>query len=614
MNDMIGQFGVGFYSGFLVANKMIVTTKHNDDDQYIWESDSSRYTILKDPRGDTLKRGTTISLHLKDEAADFIDQETIRNLIKKYSQFINFKIYMWSSKTIEVEDEEVEKPEEKSEEVMDDVDKNEDEDVEVEEASEESENKKKKTISKTVWDWELLNDAKPIWSLKPTEVSESNYTNFYKTLTGDTQEPLAKVHFNAEGEVSFKALLFIPKVQPGDSFNKYGTKANNIKLYVRRVFITDTFNDMMPNYLSFIRGIVDSDDLPLNISRENLQQHKLIKVIKKKLVRKVLDILKKLSKEDAEKCWREYSTNIKLGIMEDNHNRGRLAKLLHFKSSKKNLTNLIGYVDRMKPTQKAIFYVAGSSENEVKNSPFIERLIKKGYEVLYLAEAVDEYTISAIPLFEGKKFQNVAKEGFTLDDSEKAKEKMEELKSTFEPLTKWLSTILSDHISKAVISERLTESPCALVASMFGWTGNMERLAISNAHQKADDPQKTYYLNQKKTFEINPRHSLIRELLRRVELDTEDPTAKDIALMMFNTATLRSGYMLKETSSFAKGVELLMKTTLGIPLGELPEEDVEEDEEQQENDILEGKNEETGAEEEIDAEEEGSKDDEHDEL
>ncbi|XP_015116337.1 endoplasmin [Diachasma alloeum] len=606
MNDMIGQFGVGFYSGFLVANKIVVTTKHNDDKQYIWESDSGSYSIVEDPRGDSLKRGTTISLHLKEEAHDFSEQETIRELIKKYSQFINFKIYLWSSKTIEVEQDEVEKSEEKTEEIKDIKDKNEDEDVEVEEASDESE-KKKKTISKTLWDWELLNDSKPIWTLKPSQVTESSYTDFYKTLTGDTQEPLAKVHFVAEGEVSFKALLFIPKVQPSESFNKYGTKADNIKLYVRRVFITDKINDMMLNYLSFIRGIVDSDDLPLNVSRENLQQHKLIKVIKKKLVRKVLDMIKKLPKEDYDTFWKEYSTNIKLGVIEDPQNRARLSKLLQFKSSKKNLTNLNDYVARMKPKQKAIFYIAGSSEDEVKKSPFVERLDKTGHEVLYLTEAVDEYAISAIPLFEGKKFQNVAKEGFVFDDSDKGKEKMEELKSAFEPLTKWLNTVLSDHINKVLISERLTESPCALVASMFGWTGNMERLAISNAHQKADDPQKTYYLNQKKTLEINPRHPLIKELLRRVEVDTEDATAKDIALMMFKTATLRSGYMLRETASFAESVELLMRKTLGIPLDEVPEE--EEDDE-----VLGGESEETVAEEDVDAEGEESKDDEHDEL
>ncbi|KAK0167086.1 hypothetical protein PV327_004529 [Microctonus hyperodae] len=605
MNDMIGQFGVGFYSAFLVANKIVVTTKHNDDKQYIWESDSSSFSIVEDPRGTTIPRGTTVSLYLKDEALDFLEQDTIKNLIKKYSQFIDFPIYLWGSKTIQVEDTEDEletKTEEKDNETPD-----EDEEANVEEATEEQE-KKKKMIDKTVWDWELINESKPIWTLKPSEVKDEDYSEFYKALTKDSQDPLAKVHFVAEGEVSFKALLFVPKVQPSDSFNRYGTKTDNIKLFVRRVFITDKINDMMPNYLNFIRGIVDSDDLPLNVSRENLQQHKLIKVIKKKLVRKVLDMIKKLSEEDYDKFWKEYSTNIKLGVIEDAQNRARLSKLLKFKSSKNASTDLAKYVANMKPNQKAIYYVAGASEDEVKKSPFVERLIKKNYEVLYLTEAVDEYVISSIPLFDGKKFQNVAKDGFTLDESDKAKERMTELQTSFEPLTKWLGENLNEHISKAQVSERLTDSPCALVASMFGWTGNMERIAISNAHQKADDPQKSYYLNQKKTMEINPRHPLIRELLRRVESDPEDATAKEIAMMMFQTATLRSGYMLRETSTFTDSVEQLMRKTLGIPLDEMPDEE-EDDDESIENILTDAENVN-----EDDVENEEPKEDEHDEL
>ncbi|XP_029044254.1 endoplasmin [Osmia bicornis bicornis] len=614
LNDMIGQFGVGFYSAFLVSNTVIVTSKHNDDKQYIWQSDSNSYSIVEDPRGDTLKRGTTVSLHLKDEALDFLEEDTIRNLVKKYSQFINFPIYLWSSKVVQVDEEEDEQAKDdeskKDEPSTEDKVTEEEDDAKVEDAEEE---KKTKKVEKTVWDWELLNDSKPIWTLKPSEVEEKDYNEFYKTLTKDTQDPLAKIHFIAEGEVTFKSLLFIPKVQPSDSFNRYGTKADNIKLYVRRVFITDKFTDMMPNYLSFIRGIVDSDDLPLNVSRENLQQHKLIKVIKKKLIRKVLDMIKKIPKEEYEKFWKEYSTNIKLGVIEDAQNRARLSKLLSFQSStQKGMTSLSEYVSRMKPNQQHIYYIAGSSEEEVKKSPFVERLDKKGYEVLYLTEAVDEYTISALPEFDGKKFQNVAKEGFTLDEGEKAKERMEQLKSTFEPLVKWLNDILKDHISKALVSERLTDSPCALVASMFGWTGNMERLAISNAHQKSDDPQKAYYLNQKKTLEINPRHPLIRELLRRVEVDTADQTAKDIALMMFRTATLRSGYMLRETASFADSVEQLMRKTLGISLDEVPEEEEAQEEESASAET------EAGSESEkimgMDENEEGKDEEKHDEL
>jgi heat shock protein beta len=530
-----------------------------------------------------------------------LEEDSIKNLIKKYSQFINFPIYLWNSKTVEVDEEVEEVPKADDAEEEKKVDE---EDAKVEDASEE---KEKKKVSKTVWDWELLNDSKPIWTLKPADIVDKEYHDFYKSLTSDAQDPLAKVHFVAEGEVTFKSLLFIPTVQPSDSFNRYGTKNDNIKLYVRRVFISDKFNDLMPNYLAFIQGIVDSDDLPLNVSRENLQQHKLIKIIKKKLIRKVLDMIKKIPAKIYPNFWKEYSTNIKLGIIEDSQNRARLAKLLMFRSSaQKNYTTLPDYVTRMKPNQHHIFYIAGSNIEEVEKSPFVERLLDKGYEVLYLVEAVDEYALSSVPEYDGKKFQNVAKEGFTLDEGPKSAERKQELETTFESLVKYFNDNLKDYISKAQISERLTNSPCALVASMFGWTGNMERLAISNAHQKADDPQKSYYLNQKKILEINPHHPLIRELLRRVEEDKEDVITKNMAMMMFQTATLRSGYMLKETASFAENVEMLMRKSLGIPLDELPDnshDDFAEDVNETENES------------DIDGDDENTKEsEEHDEL
>ncbi|KAK8395595.1 hypothetical protein O3P69_005598 [Scylla paramamosain] len=580
-NDLIGQFGVGFYSAFLVADRVVVTSKNNADKQHIWESDSAEFSVVEDPRGDTLKRGTTVSLHLKEEAYDFVEVDTVKTLVKKYSQFINFPIYLWESKT-----EEVEEPLDEDEVEEDKVE--EDEEGKVEEEKEDK--PKTKKVSKTTWDWTLVNDAKPIWTRKPAEIEDEEYNEFYKTLSKDSKDPLAKTHFIAEGEVTFKSLLFIPEVQPSESFNKYGTRTDNIKLYVRRVFITDDFQDMMPNYLNFVRGVVDSDDLPLNVSRENLQQHKLLKVIKKKLVRKTLDMIKKLEPEDYEKFWKEYSTNLKLGTIEDSANRTRLAKLLRFLSSSSGdkMTSLSEYVERMKEKQEHIYYMAGSSKAEVENSPFVERLLKKGYEVLFLTEAIDEYAINAIPEFEGKKFQNVAKEGLTIDEGEGAKERLEELKKVFEPLTKWLSEdALKDEISKAVVSERLSDSPCALVASMFGWTGNMERLAISNAHQKTHDSHRDYYLSQKKTLEINPRHPLIKELLRRVESDPADERAKNIAEMMFHTATLRSGYMLRNTVDFSKSVEEMMRQTLGIAVDEPVEEEPEYEEAEEDEQLLE---------------------------
>ncbi|KAH9415326.1 hypothetical protein DERP_012622 [Dermatophagoides pteronyssinus] len=562
MNDLIGQFGVGFYSAFLIADKVIVTSKSNDDPvQHIWESDGSSFTIVEDPRGPTLKRGTCVTLVLKEEAKDYLEQDTLRNLIRKYSQFINFKIYLWASR-IETTEEPIE------------------ESTTTEEESKPKTETKNEKIEKTIWEWELINTSKPIWTRNPADITDEEYNEFYKSLTRDTQDPLAKTHFIAEGEVTFRSLLYVPKVNPSDSLNRYGTRTDNIKLYVRRVFITDDFTDMMPNYLNFIRGLVDSDDLPLNVSRETLQQHKLLKVIRKKLVRKVLDMLKKISEADYEVFWREYSTNIKLGIIEDSANRARLAKLLRFLSSNSmdKMIPLSDYVKRMKEKQEHIYYIAGTSLDEVSRSPFVERLLKKGFEVLYLTDAVDEYAISALPEYEGKKFQNVAKDGLDLSSqSERTKEKQEQLDKEFEPLKKWFQDLLTEKVSKVVVSQRLHESPCALVASQFGWTGNMERLALSNAHSKSQDTMRDYYLSQKKTMELNPRHPLIRELLRRVEEDKEDLVAKNMAMLIYETATLRSGYQLGDTTSFAQRVETLLRKTLGVDENAQVEDDDDDD-------------------------------------
>jgi len=600
MSDLIGQFGVGFYSAFLVADKVVVTSKNNDGSQHIWESDAESFSVVEDPRGPTLKRGTQISLYLKEEAHDFLEQDTVRDLIKKYSQFINFNIYLWGSSTQTVE-EPIEDDEDE-EEVVEEEKKEDDEEGAVEEDNEEEKKPKTKKVEKTTWDWELCNFAKPIWTRKPDDIEQEEYDEFYKSITKDKNGPMTQSHFIAEGEVTFKSLLFIPNTQASEQFNSYGKATENIKLYVRRVFITDDFKDMMPNYLSFVKGVVDSDDLPLNVSRETLQQHKLLKVIKKKLVRKTLDMIKKIPDDKYMEFWKEYSTNVKLGVIEDTANRTRLAKLLRFTSSSGNLTSLAEYVERMKDKQEAIYYIAGGSKEEVSSSPFVERLLKKGYEVLLLTEAVDEYAISSLPEFEGKKFQNVAKEGFNLDgDTEAAKERREAVKEKFDSLTKWLGEdALKDNILRAEVSERLVDSPCALITSKFGWTGNMQKIIQSQTHSKSQDMQRDYYLNQKKALEINPRHPLIKELLRRVEDNPADASAKEMAIMMFNTATLRSGFPLKDTVNFAEQIEIMMRKSLGVDLDEQIEEEEEiTDEEPPEDDDDEEEEEEDEEEEEV---------------
>ncbi|XP_072242210.1 endoplasmin [Leuresthes tenuis] len=584
-SELIGQFGVGFYSAFLVADKVIVTTKHNNDTQHIWESDSNQFSVIEDPRGDTLGRGTTITLVLKEEASDYLELETIKNLVKKYSQFINFPIYVWASKTETVEepiedDAEAEEPEKETSE----------DEVEVEEEEEEDKDKPKtKKVEKTVWDWELMNDIKPIWQRPAKEVEEDEYKAFYKTFSKDSDDPLAHIHFTAEGEVTFKSILFVPTSAPRGLFDEYGSKKNDyIKLFVRRVFITDDFNDMMPKYLNFVKGVVDSDDLPLNVSRETLQQHKLLKVIRKKLVRKTLDMIKKIAEEQYnDKFWKEFGTNIKLGVIEDHSNRTRLAKLLRFQTSNSetDLASLEQYVERMKEKQDKIYFMAGTNRKEAESSPFVEKLLKKGYEVIYLTEPVDEYCIQALPEFDGKRFQNVAKEGVKFEESDKAKEKRETLEKEFEPLTTWLKDgPLKDKIEKAVLSQRLTDSPCALVASQYGWSGNMERIMKAQAYQTGKDISTSYYASQKKTLELNPKHPLVKQMLNRVNTDAEDQTASDLAVVLFETATLRSGYQLADTKAYGDRIERMLRLSLNVPLDEQVEEEPEEEPEEDDSD------------------------------
>lgn len=608
VSDLIGQFGVGFYSSFLVADRVMVTSKHNNDEQYIWESDGGEgYSIIKDPRGNTLPRGTTISLYLKEEAHDFLRTDTIKGLINKYSQFINFPIYLWQEETITeevpVEEEEViDADKEKSDEDAD-------EEGEVEDEDEEKEDKPKtKTVTKKVEDFKVENSVKPIWTRTASEVTDEEYNEFYKSISKASDEPAARTHFSAEGEIGFKAMLFIPSAAPRDLYTDYGgKKAKSIKLYVRRVFITDDFSEMMPKYLNWLVGVVDSDDLPLNVSREQLQQDKLLRVIKKKLVRKALDMIKKMDEETYDKFWANFGTSVKLGVIEDSGNRNRLAKLLRFHSSNSNdkdeLTSLEDYVERMKEKQEKVYFVGGNGLSECKNSPFVERLIKKGYEVLYLTEPVDEYAIQALPEFDGKRFQNAAKEGLGIDEGKKAKEQMDAWKKEFEPLTNWLKeTGLKDKILGAEVTERLDTTPSALVASSYGWSGNMQRIMEAQAYKTRADSSQDFYSKQKKNLEINPRHPLIKNLNERVQANTDDPVAIRNAQLMFDTAVLRSDFVINDKVDFAQRILDVMYANLEIDGENAVIEDEPEIDEDAEEDDADDDTEEIDAEEDDDEE------------
>ncbi|KJE91193.1 glucose-regulated protein 94 [Capsaspora owczarzaki ATCC 30864] len=567
-SSLIGQFGVGFYSAFLVADTVVVTTKHNDDKQYIWESDASSFSIVEDPRGNTLGRGSTISLHLKEEAHDFLDQETVRNLIRKYSEFINYPIYLFVSTEAEVTPPAMGHGSSSEEEAADtETETSEDADVQEEPAA-----AAEKPNGDGTSDWELLNANKPIWTRAAKDIADDEYVRFYKGFSKDEKDPLTHIHFSAEGDVSFRSILFIPSEAPQNMLTDFHKKVNNIKMYVRRVFITDEFDEMLPRYLSFISGVVDSDDLPLNVSRETLQQHKLLKVIKKKLVRKALEMIKKLAEDDEDKekyktFWKAYGTNIKLGLIDDFANRSRLAKLLRFPSSNSDTddTSLTDYLARMKEGQSNIFFMAGLNREETSTSPFVERLLKRGYEVLYLVDPVDEYTIQNLPEFEGKKFQNVAKEGLKFgDETDSQERRFKKIEKQFKPLTDWLRTKLEKFLDKAVISTRLTGSPCALVASSYGWSGNMERIMKAQAYSIQNDPTTAFYAAQKKTLELNPGHPLVRELLNRVKDEPESVETLDLATLLYETSVLRSGYSLKDSADFATRIERILRLSMDV--------------------------------------------------
>jgi len=559
--SMIGQFGVGFYSAYLVAEKVTVVSKNNNDEQYRWESNAGGTFTINPDAGESMPRGTKIILQLKEDQQEFIEERKLKDLIKKHSEFIGFPIELMVEKTTDKEVTDSDEEDDKKDDEKKDEDKK-DDDPEIKD--EEKKEKKTKKIKEVSHEFEVLNKTKPIWMRKPEDITRDEYVSFYKSLTNDWEEHLSVKHFSVEGQLEFTALLFVPKRAPFDLFENK-KKKNNLKLYVRRVFIMDDCEDLIPEWLSFVKGVVDSNDLPLNISRETLQQNRILKVIKKNVVKKCLEMFAEIAEnqEDYKKFYEQFSKNLKLGIHEDTTNRKKLADLLRFHTSKsgEDLISFKDYIQRMKEGQKDIYYITGSSRASVAASPFIETLKKRGYEVLYLVDPIDEYMVQQMKDYDDHKLKSVTKEGLDLDEDEDEKKRLEEEKAKFEPLCKLMKDILGDKVEKVVMGTRIEDSPCVLVTSEYGWSANMERIMAAQALR---DSSTSSYMVSKKTLELNAKHQIVEELRKKAEVDQSDKTVKDLVWLMYETSILTSGFSLDEPQNFATRIHRMIKLGLSI--------------------------------------------------
>lgn len=565
-NGLIGQFGVGFYSAFLVAEKVVVSTKSpKSDKQYVWEAvaDSSSYVIREesDPEK-VLSRGTEITLYLRpDDKYEYTEPLKIQSLVKNYSQFISFPIYTWQekSKTVEVEEEEEPK--------------------EGEEVPEGGKKKTKKSKTEKYWDWELANETKPIWMRNPKEVEKQQYQEFYKKTFNEFLDPLAYTHFTTEGEVEFRSVLYIPGMAPLNNEEVVNTKTKNIRLHVKRVFISDDFDgELFPRYLSFVKGVVDSNDLPLNVSREILQESRIVRIMRKRLVRKAFDMMQDLAeredKKDYKNFWENFGKFVKLGCIEDTGNHKRITPLLRFFSSKseEDLISLDDYIENMGEKQNAIYYLATDSLKSAKSAPFLEKLLQKGIEVLYLIEPIDEVAIQNLQTYKEKKFVDISKEDLELGDEDEIKDR--ETKQEYTLLCDWIKQQLGEKVAKVQVSKRLSSSPCVLVSGKFGWSANMERLMKA---QTLGDTSSLEFMRGRRIMEVNPDHPIVKDLNAACKNAPDSTEAKRAIDLLYDAALISSGFTPDSPADLGNKIYEMMEIALGGRWGRLEESEPSDD-------------------------------------
>ncbi|KAG7367465.1 heat shock protein Hsp90 [Nitzschia inconspicua] len=548
--NLIGQFGVGFYSAYLVADKVTVITKSMQDPNkaYQWESEADSSYSIKEVSPDEIEAssGTKLILHLKEDASTYLDATKIQELLQRYSEFIEFPISVWKEKTEykQVEDEEANKN------------------------LKEGEEPKMKTVPETTEGYETVNNQKPIWLRPPKEVNEDEYKDFYKSAFRNSYDiPMKYTHFVLEGQVECKAILYIPGMLPFElSKDMFDENSRNIRLYVKRVFINDQFDDLLPRWLKFVKGVVDSNDLPLNVSREILQKSKVLSIINKRLVRKSLDMIREIAETEDQSqyimFWNNFGKYLKVGIIEDDKNRKEIAEYLRFfsASSGDEYTSLDKYIENMPEGQKAIYYVTGDGKERAAMSPVIEKLKSRGYDVLFATEPLDEIMFESLRTFKDFDVMDAAKDTLKLDeDDEEAAKRKEELNRENVDVINYLETVLSGKVEKVSVSDLLTDSPAALVQGAYGMSPSMQRYMRAQNVASGVDVSALNSMN-KVCMEINPKHPIIKDLNRMIKEDKESKSTEDFAKLLFDVAGMTSGYDIDDMSSFAQRVMKLMST------------------------------------------------------